>query len=179
MHPRTLGLLAVIVFILGGSGAYLVKWLKQQQQHAGTVYLNALPDFRFKDPWGKAHSNVEWAGNIVVLNFWATWCAPCKQEMPGFQALQDRYFNAGVRFVGVAIDTPVAVAVFGQDMDIDFPLLVAEMDGAELSRRLGNRLRALPFTAVFDKVGRLVATREGTWPRDDLEKLISGLLKKG
>ncbi len=178
MHPRTLGLLAVIVFLLGGSGAYLVKWLDQRAHRAGADYYHSLPDFRFPDPWGEPHSNAEWAGNVVVLYFWATWCEECIDEMADLEHLAERYHDAGLRVVGIAIDTPSATAIFAQDMDIEFPLLVADMRGAELARRLGDRLLELPFTAVFDPPGRLVATHVGAWNHDERRPLLEGLLQK-
>ncbi len=176
MHPRTLGLLAVIVFILGGSGAYLVKWLDQRAHRPGADYYHALPDFRFPDPWGETHNNAEWAGNVVVLYFWATWCETCIDEMLELQREYERDHDRGLRIVGIGLDTASAIAIFGQDMDIDYPLLVADMRGAELARRLGDRLRRLPFTAVFNRQGRLVATHVGAWEAARRKAVVAPLL---
>src|SRR5262249_30849818 len=99
----------------------------------------------FRDPAGQAQSLGRYQGKVIVLNFWATWCAPCREEMPAFQRLQGRYGGRGVQFVGLANDDPAKVARFARDLGITYPLWTGGPEVDELARRLGERQGALPF----------------------------------
>ena len=84
------------------------------------------PEFALRDLAGKSHRLAEWRGKLVLLNFWATWCPPCREEIPLFIDLQRRYAGQGLQIVGISIDDPAAVARYWQDMKINYPLLLAD-----------------------------------------------------
>src|SRR4030067_653770 len=99
----------------------------------------ATTDFALRDLAGKTHSLADWRGKVVLLNFWATWCPPCRQEIPLFIDLQRRYELQGLQIVGISIDNPEAVARYWQEMKINYPLLIADANTYELMAAYGNR----------------------------------------
>ncbi|MCL5060635.1 MAG: TlpA family protein disulfide reductase, partial [Candidatus Thermoplasmatota archaeon] len=113
-----------------------------------------------------------WRGQVVVLNFWASWCAPCREEMPDFAALRTQYRPNGVEFVGIAIDNPASVARFLQQMPVGYPILIGEGAAHGLARQLGNPSGALPYTIVLDRDGNIVLSHLGRLPRATLETAL-------
>jgi thiol-disulfide isomerase/thioredoxin len=122
----------------------------------------------FHDPSGAQQSLGRYQGRVIVLNFWATWCAPCRQEMPGFARLQSRFGDRNVQFVGIANDDPAKVARFARDLGITYPLWTGGAEVDELARRLGDAQGALPFTVILDPQGRVLAQKVGAYSEADL-----------
>ena len=100
-------------------------------------------------------------GKILVINYWATWCAPCREEIPLFVRLQQEYETKGVQFVGIAVDQADKVRAFAQEFSINYPLLIAGIDAVELSRKAGNKAGVLPYTLVLDRTGKIAASLVG------------------
>ena len=115
-------------------------------------------------------------GRVLVVNFWATWCDPCREEMPEFVRAQHDLGPQGVQFVGIAVDKPDLVAQFSKQLDLNYPALIGGYDAVELTKPLGNRLAALPFTVILDRQGHVVLTQMGPLKsgqlRSTLDKLI-------
>ena len=111
-----------------------------------------------------------------MVNFWATWCAPCREEIPGFVRLQKRYGQRGLQFVGIAIDQPDKVADFAREFGINYPLLMGGLETMELLRQAGNRAGVLPYTLVIDREGRVVSREPGGLKEARLDGLITPLL---
>jgi thiol-disulfide isomerase/thioredoxin len=143
--------------------------------HSGTVveqmYAARLADFK-----GAAQTLRQWQGQVLVVNFWATWCAPCREEIPGFVRLQERYGPRGLQFVGIAIDQPDKVAEFSREFHINYPLLMGELETMELMRQAGNRAGVLPYTLVIDRDGKLVSREPGGLKESRLERIVQPLL---
>ena len=118
----------------------------------------------------------QWRGKVLVVNFWATWCAPCREEIPVFIKVQDRYRARGVQFVGIAIDQPERVRPYARDIGINYPLLVGGVETMEFARQVGNRAGVLPFTLVLDRSGRVAATHVGVFKPETLESALTPLL---
>ncbi len=114
----------------------------------------------------------EWAGDLVVVNFWATWCAPCRKEIPGFITLQERYAGERVQFVGIALDQLDAVRGYAEEEGINYPLLIGEEAVFQYMRALGNTIGALPFSAIIGRDGRVLTTHQGEWARDAVDGAI-------
>ncbi len=113
----------------------------------------SLPDSK-----GLEHPLGQWKGKVLVVNFWATWCVPCREEMPQFVKAQREFGDRGLQFVGIAIDQPDKVDAFAAEIGLNYPALIGGLGAMELSKTLGNGIGALPFTVIVDRSGR-VATR--------------------
>ena len=124
------------------------------------------------DPRGRPQALAQWRGKVVVVNFWATWCPPCREEMPYFSRLHADYTAQGVQFVGIAVDSAEAVRAFAARQQISYPLLVGGPGIVELSAELGNRVAGLPFTLLLDRNGEPIATRTGRFAEPELENLL-------
>ncbi len=145
-------------------------WFAQTGQSAAP--LSGLWQVSFPDASGRPQSLSQWRGQVLVVNFWATWCAPCREEMPDFAALRAQYRPHGVEFVGIAIDNPAQVAQFLQRLPVDYPILVGQGAAHTLARELGNASGALPYTIVIDRDGALVLTHLGRLPRGTLDATL-------
>jgi len=134
-----------------------------------------LPDVSYTDTNGHVYAAKDLAGKVVVVNFWATWCVPCREEMPAFSRLQERWASKGVQFVGLARDEPAKVARFARDVPVSYPLWVGDEAAGELSRRLGNRLGVLPHTVILGRDARLLDNRVGPHSEATLDLKLQAL----
>ncbi|HEX4781660.1 MAG TPA: TlpA disulfide reductase family protein [Usitatibacter sp.] len=126
----------------------------------------------FTDLQGASRSLGQFQGRVLVVNFWATWCAPCREEMPAFSRLQAAWGQRGVQFVGLSSEEPRQVAGFARGLGVTYPLWVGGDDVSELSRRLGNTSGALPHTVVLDPSGRVMAQKVGAYPEAALNAIL-------
>lgn len=138
--------------------------------------VSALTLARFSDLQGREQAIRAWQGKIRIVNFWATWCPPCRQEIPGLIAIQQRHAANGVEVIGIAIDRADKVRTYAAEMKIAYPILIAGFDALEIARQLGNKSGALPFTVVLDRNGGLVKTHLGLLTEAELEALLAPLL---
>ena len=134
------------------------------------------PDFGLKDIEGEMRDISEWNGKVVLVNFWATWCPPCKKEIPAFMALQDEYGSQGFQVIGIAIDEEQAVKDYADTIGINYPIMAAELAAMEISRWYGNRLNALPYSVFVARDGTISYTRPGELTKQQVEKIIKPLL---
>ena len=153
-------------------------WLAQARyapQAPAAPAVAALWQTGFPDDRGREQRLSQWRGQVVVLNFWASWCAPCREEMPDFAVLRTQFRPSGVEFVGIAIDNPASVSQFLQQMPVNYPILIGEGAAHSLARRLGNPGGALPYTIVLDRDGNIVLRHLGRLPRATLEAALNKL----
>jgi len=138
---------------------------------AGTLFGVALPDVK-----GREQSIGQWKGKVLVVNFWATWCVPCREEMPEFVKAQREFGPQGLQFVGIAVDEATKVEAFATELGLNYPALIGGYGAIELSRSFGNRLGALPFTIIVDRAGRISHTQLGPIKETQLRTIINQLL---
>ena len=135
-----------------------------------------LPSFSLHDRSGISTPIETWAGKSLVLNFWATWCAPCRREIPLLEALQGEFAAQNVTIVGIAVDHREAVAAFAGQLKIGYPLLVGEQDALDVAAAFGVKSPAFPFTVFTDRRGEVVALYMGELHRPQAG-LILGVVR--
>jgi thiol-disulfide isomerase/thioredoxin len=144
------------------------------QARSGVADLLARP---FADLSGKSRRLLEWRDKVLLCNFWATWCAPCREEIPLLNAAQQQYYPDGVQVVGIAIDSAANVAKFAESIQIHYPVLLTGASTIDLMRRLGNPAGGLPFSILLDRSGRLAQRKLGAFSAAELTGVLAGLLR--
>ena len=139
--------------------------------------ITALFATKLPDKQGTARRIGEWEGKTLVVNFWAAWCQPCREEMPAFSRLQEKHAGNNVQFVGIAVDNLKNVAEFSEKVTVGYPLLIAETDGGELMRQLGNTSMGLPYTLVIAPTGKASLAHLGKLPETRLDGLLQEIAK--
>lgn len=140
-------------------------------QTATTLFALVLPDMA-----GKETPLAQWQGQLLIVNFWATWCAPCREEMPEFVRLQAEFGSKGLQFVGIAADDAEKVRQFAAEIGLNYPALIGGYGAMELSKALGNRIMALPFTVIVSRDGRIAHTQLGPLKGDQLRQMVAKLI---
>ena len=148
----------------------------QGREAAQTMVQQAAPEFSLQDIDGALHNSHEWDGKVVILNFWATWCPPCRSETPMFIEMQEQYGATGLQFVGVAIDNADKVQDFMDTYGINYPMLIGDNDAIQAAKNYGNRYGALPYTVVIDRHGIIQFAQRGEMTREMVENAIQRLL---
>lgn len=176
-------LIAVGGALLGAATGFAWRALDDAGQPADPTpvesvqLIDRLPDFSYQDLDGQQRRGSEFTDKVVVLNFWASWCPPCREETPDFVALQEAFAD-GVQFIGIAIDDEGPVREFADSFGVNYPVLLGDIEAISLSRRLGNRYEGLPFTVVAAPGGSVVLRHAGGLDRDRLEPLLRELTRQ-
>ena len=167
-----------LIIALGFAVRYFM--LNAQADDKGKASTQALFNATLPDEKGHPQALKQYAGKIVVLNFWATWCEPCREEMPELSKLNDAYKNKNVIVLGVAIDDVGAVGNFVKEnantIKVSYPLFAADMDGMQYATSLGNDKDVLPYTVIIKADGTVAKTYFGRVTKPLLEETLSKLL---
>jgi peroxiredoxin len=132
-------------------------------------------NFSFKDTSGKKVPLSDFKGKVILLDFWATWCVPCKQEIPGFIELQKKFGARGLQIVGLSVDDPLSLAkTYATQMKMNYPVLLAE--GKEDVLKAYDPIPSIPVSVIIDRRGRIAARHLGIASMDVFEKEIVPLL---
>jgi len=131
-----------------------------------------LPAFSLADRTGKPTSISSFAGQSLVINFWATWCAPCRREIPLLQALQAEWAGRDTTVVGIAVDHRDSVLEFADRFKMTYPLLIGEQDALDAAAALGADTPVFPFTVFTDRRGEIVALFIGELHRPQAELIL-------
>jgi thiol-disulfide isomerase/thioredoxin len=182
MPKILIGLAAGLVVALAGLALWLDKTDKMERgtksDQTGLATSAVIYATSFPDVDGKTQSLGQWQNKILVLNFWATWCAPCKEEMPLLAKLQSDFGPKGAQIVGIAADSRQNVANFSKSSPTGYPLLPDEARAMDFAKRLGNRLGLLPYTVVLGPAGDVIFTRMGVVTEAEMRDLFAKNLKK-
>lgn len=131
-----------------------------------------MPDFALKDLSGKSTPVSRWAGKSLMINFWATWCAPCRQEIPLLKTLSGELQAKNVQIIGIAVDYPDKVEDYAGQMKIGYPILVGEQDALDVATALGVASPAFPFTVFTDQHGEVVTLFVGALHRPQVDLIL-------
>jgi peroxiredoxin len=132
-----------------------------------------LPDFSLGDRTGKATSIATWRGKSLILNFWATWCAPCRHEIPLLQSLYREWEGRGVEVVGIAVDYRDQVLSYADELKIGYPILIGEQDALDVITAFGVETPVFPFTVFTDRRGQVVTLYLGELHKTQAELILS------
>jgi thiol-disulfide isomerase/thioredoxin len=130
-----------------------------------------LPDLVLPDGKGVAHHLSDWAGHPLIVNFWATWCEPCRREIPLLIRLRHERAARGLAVVGIAVDFRAAVLKYAHNVGIDYPLLIGEDEGLDAVHAFGMEL-VFPFSVFADQRGRVVAVKLGELHQDEADFIL-------
>lgn len=139
-----------------------------QEDAVATFLASSFPDMQ-----GQSVPLSTYAGRPLVVNFWATWCAPCVKEMPDLDALSRKYTD--MTFVGIGVDSQANIERFLQKVQVSYPLLVAGHGGVQIMKTLGNRKGGLPYTVIFDADSKVARDILGQVDPDDLDAYLASL----
>ena len=134
------------------------------------------PVFSLRDVEGKSRSITEWDGKTLVINFWATWCAPCRREIPMLNALSAARAAQGVAVIGIAVDLRDKVVPYAKEVGINYPLLIGEEDGLDAASAFGLGSIGLPTTVFVDATGRVVTAHLGELHADQADLIVDTIL---
>jgi thiol-disulfide isomerase/thioredoxin len=166
----TLGVVAAVAATVGAVAGVLTR-----QSRSGAPDLLA---HTFSDLAGEPRRLLEWQGRPLVCNFWATWCAPCREELPLLNAAQQRHAaHNGLQVVGIAIDNEANVREFLEKVPLDFPILIGGADAIAVMRRLGNPGGGLPYTVLLDRHGAIRTRKLGAYSEAELRGELEALLR--
>jgi thiol-disulfide isomerase/thioredoxin len=174
MAPRLLAMLALAV--TAGFFAGRAYWTARQSQipiEAPTP--TTLPAIRLQDLGGATRSISEWTSRSLIINFWATWCAPCRKEMPLLEQLHQERSATGITVIGIAIDREDPVRAFVGETGITYPILFGEQDAMAAAEAFGPSFLGLPFTVVTAPGGEILKLHVGELHPGDLQTIVSVL----
>ncbi|WP_291993670.1 TlpA disulfide reductase family protein [Candidatus Accumulibacter sp. ACC003] len=169
-----LGLFAAIFAILAGFYALSQRFDTRQQDLSAddAAVVERFFATSLDDVHGQAQAFSQWQGKTLVVNFWATWCPPCRDEMPAFSRLQRLHGAKGVQFVGIALDSAESVLDFSQLQRVTYPLLIGGARGIELAQQFGNVTLALPYTVVISPAKKVDLVRLGPLSEVELDRFL-------
>ncbi|TAM11893.1 MAG: TlpA family protein disulfide reductase [Nevskiaceae bacterium] len=167
------GVAVTVVVTVGGAFAWH-EYAGHRPGAAATVSSAPLSaDLRFTGLDGRTHTLGEWRGKLLLINFWATWCGPCREEIPFLTQAQQRYGAHGLQVIGPAVDDPAAVTREKATLGIGYPIMVGTPESMmNLMETLGNERGGIPFSVLVAPDGRVLLRQLGEFKPAELEALI-------
>lgn len=162
-----------VVAVLAVAAGY---WFAMQQRQPSTLGPSSMVPFTLPDTDGKTRSIEEWKGKVVLLNFWATWCPPCREEVPTFVGLQQQLGSKGFQIIGVAIDKKEDVTDFMDTYFVNYPVLLGNDKTLQLMVKYGNRIGSLPYSVIMDREGNIVHRKVGAYHKKQILEIVKPIL---
>jgi thiol-disulfide isomerase/thioredoxin len=162
-------LLALAAFLALGIGTYAgYRQVVAGKKAVDALYALTLPDLEMHN-----QALSQWKNKTLLINYWATWCAPCREEIPALIRIQTRSSAKNVQIVGIALDSPDQVRAFAKSLGINYPVFIANMGTLDLMHAQGDDMGALPFTIVLSPGGGSAQTHLGALTEAQMESLIA------
>jgi thiol-disulfide isomerase/thioredoxin len=171
---RNILLFSVVAVLFASIGIYFGKKDLEPTSPQPSATANFFAQ-SMNDSEGKPQALSQWKGKPLVVNFWATWCPPCVEEMPELSALQREVLNKNIQIIGIGIDSPSNIAEFSSKYKIHYPLYTSGMSGTDLSRQFGNQAGGLPFTVLIGADGQIKKRYLGRLNMEELRKDLASL----
>ncbi|WP_144138516.1 TlpA family protein disulfide reductase [Paraburkholderia sp. BCC1884] len=183
MNTRRILAGAVVAIVAAGGGVLASQWLTGSNAEVAQAAQPAPTQSAVSQLWtapvtsvdGKPQSLSLLKGHPIVVNFWASWCGPCVEEMPALSQLQREYAKKGIQFVGLGVDSEKNVQTFLQKVKVAYPVYITGFGGADLARAFGNNAGGLPFTVVIDAKGNVRSTKLGQIDPAALKQTLDAL----
>jgi thiol-disulfide isomerase/thioredoxin len=178
MNNKILAGVAVVALVAGVVVAQFLQQPATESRSAVAPISGRVVEFSLPDTDGKMRNINEWQGKTIVLNFWATWCPPCREEIPLLVDTHEKFKKDGVVVIGVAIDKKEDITHFVDSFFINYPVLINEQENTRLMAQYGNRIATLPYSVIIDRNGTIVARRAGAFHGKELSDLLVKILDK-
>ena len=170
---KPLVLLACAIAALAG-GVYLQQYLAAQRQATDASAPTPAIDFALTDLDGQPQSLAAHSGKLVLVNFWATWCPPCREEIPLLIELQAEHAESGLQILGIALDQADKVAAYAKQMQMNYPAIIAPpAAGFDLMDAYGAQVGGLPFNVLVNGAGEIVFRHEGALTREQFAPVLT------
>ena len=189
MKRQYLLLFILIAALLGAAASYYLKQmdlsipftqslLDARRAFTPTEMIGQpMPAFVLNNLQGESVASAQWAGDVLLINFWASWCPPCRREIPEFAEVREFYHDQGFEVIGIAIDNQADVEEFLQALpQVQYPQLIGDRDAVEFGSLLGNRNSSLPYSVLVDAAGIIRFVKYGELSKTTLLEQLEPLL---
>jgi len=170
----------VVALVAGAGGFGLYRWLNPRTLTPEPAPQLQVPEtrpvFTLPDLSGTSRTVTEWDGKALLVNFWATWCPPCRKEIPLLKDMQAKYGAAGLQVIGIAVDETAPVKDYAREMQFNYPVLVGQLEAVTVANRFGINLYGLPFSVLTDRQGRILEIHQGEITPDQVEAIVAKML---
>ena len=175
MNRRQLTIIVAISLLALLGGVLTSQWIYKTSL-ASDPAVKAFFANSWQTPDGKTVNTQDWQGKVLVVNFWASWCPPCVEEMPALDRLQQEFLQQNIFFVGIGIDSPSNIREFLSKTPVSYPIVIGGLEGSNLSKQLGNSQGALPYTIIINAKGKASYSKLGKISEDDIRSAIKSAL---
>jgi len=175
MKYKKLNYLVFFIYLISSSGSYSIDRpdinnliIHEEKKTIGKVeFFNSKKNKVSLDNYKE---------NIAIINFWATWCAPCREEIPVFVQLQEKYQSQGLQFIGIALQQAEEVRDFIEEYNVNYPSLIGGDEVIKIASELGNNIGAMPYTVLINTEGKIAFTHRGPLTREEAEAVVKNFL---
>lgn len=173
-------LITFLLVLASGFIAYkAINIAPNENGDSSSLKVTSAPVFaaNYYDLSGHKQAIKQWQGKVILVNFWATWCPPCREEMPELSKIQDKFKDKGVIVLGISTDDLEKTKRFIDDSPVTYPILAGDMDGMDLSQLVGNSRGILPYSVLIDQNANIVKVFQGRIELESVERAIEAALK--